>query len=331
MKKVKLGIVGAGNISRLHLEAARLLAEIELVSIADVAAEKAQSAARRYGLTGYTDYQRMFEQEALDAVIVAVPHHLHKPVTLEAARRGIHPLVEKPLAPSLGDCDEMITAARRHAVRLMVGHVVRFGEAYVKARAIHDSGVFGRLILVNDSRYDYYYAEERLNSRSWFMSKELSGGGVIMNLGVHSIDAIQWLTGSRVRQVLGKTTCCRPEFDVEGSAQLFLELDNGVTATITLNGYGRAAKRETDYVYEQGIVRVCGRTLLFVGGNGDSELEKLELPPEETGYMTAQLKEFVGAVLGDREPAVTGEYGRSVVAVARAAYESSATGRVVPV
>jgi predicted dehydrogenase len=325
LNRLRLAIIGAGIISQAHLKAAVEMPEIELTAIAEISKEKAEATAEEYGMRWYTDYIEMMDAEKPDAVIIALPHFLHKPASLEAAKRGIHILLEKPMANNVDECNEIMSAAKNAGIKLMIGHIVHFADTNIKIKEIIKSRIFGELVMISDTRFNNYFRPERPR---WFLEKKLSGGGMVMNLGAHSIDAIQWITGSKVKSVTAKVTHLKEGIDIEGSGQLFLELENGVTAAINLNGYTTINKDEKEYMFENGIVKVANDKL-FIAPYGKKEYEEIDVARNKHKDMITQLQEFYSCIFENRESSIPGEYGRSVISAIEAAYESSATGKKV--
>src|SRR5690625_3226571 len=118
MSKLKVGIIGCGRIFPMHALPVENREDLELVAVCDNKEDRAKAAAERHNCTYYTDYQKMFEEEELDAIHICLPHHLHAPVTIEAANRKIHVLTEKPMSITLEDAKEMIQQAKDNDITL---------------------------------------------------------------------------------------------------------------------------------------------------------------------------------------------------------------------
>src|SRR5690606_15208869 len=132
-------------------------------------------------------------------VVVTAPHALHAPITIDAAAAGLHVLVEKPMATTLADCRRMIEACEKHQVRLAVGHVLRFLPPIREAKRILASGRLGRPMVINERRTATYEPGSR---PEWFFDPAMAGGGIVMNVGIHSIDKVQWLADGLVVRVV---------------------------------------------------------------------------------------------------------------------------------
>src|SRR5690625_4690202 len=137
----------------------------------------------------------MLQKEKPDIAVIAVPHFLHKEAAVCATQNGCHILLEKPMAMNVGECEEIIEATKENNVYVMVCHTQQYMDLNMKAKEILQSGVLGDIVMINDKRYVYYFNDNRPD---WFFYKEKAGGGIVINMGAHSIDKIQWVTDSRV-------------------------------------------------------------------------------------------------------------------------------------
>ena len=314
---MKLCVIGAGIIAESHMKAIGQTGGAQAVAVADIVLDKAGQLAARFECRAYTDYKMMLETERPDAAIVTLPHKLHTEAAVFCAERGIHVLMEKPMAVSTAGCDAMIDAARRGGVKLMVGHVGHYIHENRRAREIVRSGELGELVMIADTRNTDYFVPGR---PGWFLRKELAGGGIFMNLGSHSIDKILFLTGSGIRRITG-TVNGKTGLDVEGAAQAFLELSNGVSAVVNCNGYKTPYVNETMLYFTEGTVRLQSGSGLWVSRGG--EYEPVSCPNRDQDPIQLQLEDFIACIERNEEPPVTEEQGRQVIAAIEAVYRSS--------
>jgi predicted dehydrogenase len=188
---VRIGIVGSRFIANVHAEGIRQAPGAELVAAASPTPEHIWEFHRRWEVPHvFQDYRDMLASGFIDAVIIACPNDLHAEVTLAAAKAGLHVLVDKPLAMTLAECDDMIEACKVAGVLLMYGENLCFAPKYVRAKQLADEGALG----------DVYYARQ-LECHSgphsdWFWDIERSGGGVLMDMGCHSIAYCRWVFGN---------------------------------------------------------------------------------------------------------------------------------------
>lgn len=317
---MNLAVIGAGAIGADHLGAAASVQGLTSVAVVDLNEDLARKMAKIYGIRAYSDYREMLREERPDIAVIALPHFLHKEVAICCAEQGVHILLEKPMALNVAECNEIIASAERYGVKLMVGHTQHYFPENIEAKRIIESGELGQLIMINEVRNVYYYRSDR---PGWFLEKSKSGGGIIMNLGAHSIDKIQWMTQSRVTKVKASLSFHGDRGDVEGSGMIFLETSSGIVATISQSGYPGAGRNETELVFTKGMLKLetgCG---LSISRNG--RYEAVQLKPAEPP-LALQLLDLMDAIANDTELDCSGIYSKSVIAVIESIYISSKSG-----
>lgn len=283
----RIGMIGAGIISGCHLAAVASHPKTQLVAVADLSEDRATKAAKPYGASVYTDYHQMLAQEQLDAVIINLPHGLHEACALECAEHGLHMLMEKPMSVSGASCRRILHACEKHRVLLQVGHIQRYRPENRAARAIIDSGELGQLVMISDLSTIDYFVPERPD---WFLKKELAGGGISLNYGVHALDRFHYLSQSPLRSITGVCTCWNPESDVDGSAQFFAQAENGVSCSVTICGYPCKQEDVTMIYCTKGSMRLRANRDLYRTINGEYHaVDFSEYPP----MFEAQWADFV--------------------------------------
>ncbi|CAG7645786.1 Inositol 2-dehydrogenase/D-chiro-inositol 3-dehydrogenase [Paenibacillus solanacearum] len=312
----RVALVGAGGIAVRHLEALAKTDRFRSVSAADLDRGKVEKLSAQYGIAPYTDYKEMIEREKPDVAVITLPHFLHKEAAVFCAERGCHMLLEKPMALTLAECDEIADAVKRSSVRLFVGHTQHYIAENRKAKQLIEQGELGELVMINDTRHIHYYREDR---PGWFLEKAKAGGGILFNLGSHSIDKIQWLSSSRVTGVKAVLSHFGPRGDVEGSGLVFMDTDTGVPATIAQSGYPGASKNETEFVFTKGMLRVATGQSLWISDGG--EYRKVPVDPQEVPFVL-QFEDLASYIDTGTEPECGLDYARSVVAVTEAIYRS---------
>lgn len=191
MNKIRVGLIGCGGISRCHVAAYKALDNVELVACADINFERAQAYAKEMGFErAYPSAEAMLAAEKLDAVSVCTWNNGHAPCSIAALRAGVNVLCEKPLALNAIEAQQMADVAKETGKLLMVGFVRRFGENTLLVKQRIDAGEMG----------DLYYAKTGCvrrvgNPGGWFSDKARSGGGPLIDLGVHMIDLVGYLMG----------------------------------------------------------------------------------------------------------------------------------------
>jgi predicted dehydrogenase len=321
----RVALIGAGIIAEWHLEALKRFDRLRAVAVADVREERANEAADRYGLKAYTDYREMIEEETPDIAVIALPHFLHKEAAIWCADRKCHILLEKPMALNIEECEDIIRATRANGVRLMVGHTQHYKPENRKAKELIDLRSMGRLVMINAVRHLHYYNSER---PEWFFEKRKSGGGILMNFGAHSVDMIQWLTGSRVTKVKASVSYFGTKGDIEGSGLVFLETSKGIPATISQSGYLGAAKDETEFIFTNGMMKLVSGQGLWISDGDEYRGVSIE---GRTDPFVLQFRDLLESIEGARKPECSGEYARTVISAIQCMYRSHETGVELPV
>ncbi len=319
----RLGIIGTGGVAALHVDAARATPGVELAALCDIQAESAQRMAADAGAAAYTSHREMLARQRLDGVVITSPHALHAEMTLAAAEAGVHVLVEKPMATTIADCTAMIDACAAAGVVLAVGHVVRFGHDGEQARQAVDAGRLGRVLAISHQRTAHYTPGSRPD---WFFDPVMAGGGIVMNVGTHGLDRIQWLGGGQAETVTAHTWR-RGGHAIETDAIGVIGLAGGVQASFLLTSAGLPYTDETVVVCEDGVLRWSSADGVRISRPGTAETRLGTGERDLKAAFAAQLADFTAACRDRRPPRVTGEYGRSIVATVLAVYESARHGR----
>jgi len=303
----RIGIVGAGIIGQQHKEAIINNKKCCIAAVCDIVVDKAEELARGTDAKVYTDYEKMAE-EALDAVILNLPHYLHKAVTIFFLEKKIPVLVEKPMAISVEECDEMIAAAKKNNTLLAVGHVYRYVGAYRKIKEIIEQGTLGKLCLVTESRNTDYFSPKR---PSWFLDKHKAGGGIVVNFGAHSIDKLLYTTGASVISVKANGNNLLNDANIEAAAQVLLKLSNGASVALSYSGCHIPYSGENTFYFTNGCLKLDDGLWMSCDG---SDYQKIEINYEKT-KLEAQLEEFIKYLDGETSEIVTPEYAREVICV----------------
>lgn len=324
-----IGLIGAGKIVGNHIKGILQIPQLQVIGVADLNVQQATSVVEEHGLTAraYESYKEMVLQEKPDIVIISLPHFLHKESAIWCASQGCHILLEKPMALNVEECNEIIEAVNQHGGRLMIGQTQRFMPAVRTVKDIVNSGEIGELVMINDFRHSGagFFSENR---SKWCLSKATAGGGIVTTLASHSIDKIQYWTDSRITNVKAATTYYGHMGDVEGSGLIFAETERGVPATISTNGYKGLLRIDTELIGTKAMLRFSQREGLFVTKDGKYE-------PVPNNYkdhaFTMQMQSFLQSIATKTDSECSPDYGKSVVAVLDAIYESADTGKEVAV
>ncbi|MFP7298119.1 Gfo/Idh/MocA family protein [Neobacillus niacini] len=322
----KIALIGAGIIADYHLEALQELRQkLTPIAIADINEEKARRLALHYNLTPYSDYKEMVIKEKPDIVVIALPHFLHKEAALWCAQSKCHILLEKPMALHKKECEIIIQEAERNSIKLLVGHTQHYLPENLLVKEMIEAGTFGQLVMINDTRHLYYFYENRPD---WFFHKEQSGGGILMNLGAHSIDKIQWLTGSTIAKVKASVSYFGNKGDVEGSGVVYLETSNGIPATISQSGYPGVPKNETEIIFSKGMIKLISGKGVWVSENGEYRQVAIE---NSSNPFILQFEDLLESIENNSEPECSGTYAKSVIAAIETIYQSHQSGKELAV
>jgi len=302
---MRVGVIGVGNMGRYH---PRVYCELgaELIGVADTDLEKAKKIAAQYGTAAYSDYEELLNQ-GLDGVSIAVPTILHKTVALTAIEQGINLLIEKPIADSVQNAQEIITVAEDNGVRLMVGHIERFNPAVRKLKQIIDEGILGKLVLISARRVGPFVPR-------------ISDVGIIVDVATHDIDVIRYLVGSECTSVFARSTRYK---NVKGDAAIILIGFGDISASIEVNWYTPYKVRSLTVTGTEGIAYLDYLKqeieIHKAEGNMTPKIEKEE-------PLKLELVHFLDCIKRDKEPLVSGYDAVKVLEIATKAEQVSRTG-----
>lgn len=233
-RKVQVAIVGLGNIgANTHIKYVKQLDNVELVGVCDLDKEKADKFAAEFHTTAYYDYVELFDKSGIDAVIIAVPHYDHTPITIEAFKRGIHVLCEKPLAVHVNDAQKSIDAyeeAKQEYPELIFGMMFqeRTLPFYKKLKEIVSGGDLGQLTRVTWINTAWFRSQSYYDSGGWRATWAGEGGGILTNQCPHNLDLYQWLFGVPAR-ISGHANIGKyHNIEVEDEVTAYFEHDNGM-------------------------------------------------------------------------------------------------------
>lgn len=304
----KIGIVGAGIISGQHKTAVLKHNECELCAICDIDILKAQELAEGTDANVYTDYKEMAEKEVLDAVILNLPHFLHRDVTVYFLEKKINVLVEKPMALNAKECEEMGEAEKASGAILAIGHLQRYFDCYRELKKIIDEEHLGKLCQITEVRNINYFA----NRPAWFLEKAKAGGGIVMNYCAHTLDKLFYLIGSDVEKIYANVDNKLNSADIEAQAQVLLKMKNGVSASLSYCGSRINYMYETLFYFTDGVAKVENGKYLSVIVKGKEE--RLDLNYEKVA-IEDQFNEFVKLLNGEEADIVRTPYAKKIIEI----------------
>ncbi len=341
---MRYALIGCGRISTNHIKAA-LNNKLTIAAVCDILPEHMETLLAKHGLEQdgairrYTDYKQMIQENDLELVSIATESGLHAQIALYCIERGIHVIIEKPMAMSLQDADRIIRLSEEKHVKVCACHQNRFNIAVQEMRRALEGGRFGKLshgsIHVRWNRNQDYYTQAPWRG-TWAQD-----GGALMNQCIHGIDLLRWTFGDEVEEVYGVT---RQQFhhylEAEDVGLAIVKFKNGAVGTIegTTNVYPQNLE-ETLYVFgEKGTVKIGGKSTnnIDVWNFADeTEADQKNKGLEEAtsnvygnGH-TSLFADMMDAIQSDRKPYVDAQAGRNALELVLAVYKSQKTGQPV--
>lgn len=343
MKKVNVGVVGLG-MGRAHLRGYQS-AHANILAICDINLDRLQAAQKEFNVpNAFQDFDEMLAMDELEAVSIALPNKLHEPFTVKALRAGKHVLCEKPMAMSAREARHMVRTMEQTGRVLMMHFNNRFRPQARALKDFIDKGLLGNI----------YYVRTVWNRRlgvprpgTWFTQKEQSGGGPLIDLGVHRLDLALWLLGSpnvvtvsgTLHDELMRDYCRRigAKADVEDFAAALIRTDSGAVIALEASWISFTKKREDNYTLVLGSKGGAidgnvgegyefGLTLFRDIEGRRTETVVTDFPPTENPQ-----QHFVNCILKGEQPLATAYDGWTVMKVLDAIYKSAQLGREVKV
>ncbi len=340
-KQVRLGIIGAGSIGAAHLRACRQVPSVAVAAVCDVHAGRARAAGEEAGGAYVsTDYRALLRQEDVDGVLVCTPNNTHMRITIAALKAGKHVLCEKPLAMNARQARRMVAAAEQAGRLLMCAQSMRYGAESQFLKRLAEEGRFG----------DIYFGKAMWLRRSgiprgWFQDKRQSGGGPLIDLGVHAIDVLWWLMGRPQPTAAFGVTADRlgsrgqgmgdwgmnynPRgFSVEDLAAGLIRFADGRALSFDITWAAHTAD-----LYWLRILGTKGGAqlmpdLVIYETEGKVKVDaRPQLAPRDA--YAAEIEHFASCIRRGEEPLSPGSQAAVVMEMLDAVYRSAATGRAV--
>ncbi|TGY59691.1 Gfo/Idh/MocA family oxidoreductase [Coriobacteriaceae bacterium] len=342
---MKCAIIGCGRISTNHVTAIERNG-FDLVAVCDVLPERMESLLAKHGLEGdrsicrYTDYRQMLaEHPEIELAAVATESGEHAGIALDLIDRGVNVIVEKPLAMSMADADEIVRRADAAGVKVCACHQNRFNVAVQETRRALEGGRFGRLsngaVNIRWNRNRAYYEQAPWRG-TWAQD-----GGCLMNQCIHGIDLLRWMMGGDVVEVYGATGQRQHGYlEAEDAGVAVLKFADGAVATVegTVNVYPRNLEETLCLIGETGTVRIGGTSTNNIdvwdfadereGDEANRGLEEATSNVYGNGH-TAVYADMAEAIRDDRPPYIDARAGRDALEVVLAIYKSQRTGQPV--
>ena len=268
-KKLRVGIVGCGNIFPMHAYPVNDLDFTELVAVCDTKENRAKSKAAEFGCKYYLDYKEMIEKENLDVLHCCTPHYMHPIITIYALEHGVNVMTEKPMSIKYEDSVAMCDAADKNGKTLGVIFQNRYNPGSVLAKELVSSGKMGKILGAKASvtwmRTDEYYSKS-----DWKGTWDKEGGGVIIDQAIHTLDLMRWLIDDEIDYVdVHISNRTHQLIEVEDVAEGVIKFKKGVmTSFYTINYYSCDSDIEIELHCENGFIRIYADRMVAIMNDG---------------------------------------------------------------
>ncbi len=320
--KVRIGIVGCGQMGRWHLDAYKRNVHCELVAFVDTDFDRARTFATEVNAKAYRSHEELIDRERLNGVSICTVPSTHRDIALDLLNAGVNVLCEKPLALSLAQADEMSETARGKDLLLLTAFKFRFFDEVLKAKELIEKGTLGQIV-----SFRLMFGGHLDMSGTWFAQREISGGGVIIDNAPHAADLIHYLLGEikSVSAEIGN----HQSIDVEDTAQLIVRLTNGIVGTVDLSWSTAVPSQAYLETYgEAGAALLDPEGISYrVKDWNDWRRIPNQLSPKDA--FGRQMNHFIDAILRRRPLIVGNGDGLRSQAVIEATYESVRRGGTV--
>ncbi len=342
-KKIRVGFIGVGNIAQnAHIPAYLKQNDVELVACYDIKAERAKEVAKKYNMVAVDSLEALVGRDDLDAISVCTWNNGHAKSVIAALKAGKNVLCEKPMAMNPKECEDMIAAQKESGKLLMMGFVYRFSPSAKAIKEIAEAGKLG----------DIYHARASILRRrgtplGWFTDLSKSGGGPVIDIGVHVIDLTWYLMGkpklvsvcAQVHNRIGdyKTKgVSRWEafdtdnlvFETEDSAAGIVKFENGVSMVVEVSwAINGEAEGVTSKIY--GNIAGASYSPCKIYGEQEGYLSDTDITTSREDNFSNEIRHFIDCIKGEKECIAKGEDGLEIQKILNGIYESSAAGKEI--
>lgn len=331
MKKLRAAVIGVGAMGRNHARVYSELDDTELVAVADVNSKTSKNVAEDFRCDAYKEYKKMLKGEDIDLISIAVPTKYHKEVALNCIELGIPTLVEKPIADTEENAREIIQKAEENNIKLMVGHIERFNPAVIELKKRLDKNELGKIFEIKAIRVGPF-------------PNRVRDVGVVIDLAVHDIDIMRYLTGSEVKRLYAETEH-RIHTRHEDLLSGLIKFKNNVIGVLSVNWLTPEKIREISITGEKGmfLVKYLSQELYFYENieasrgrytysdilMGVTEGDIINIRIQKKEPLKAELESWVECVKKDKKPLVSGEDGLKALKLAQKLIESTVKEKVI--
>jgi len=325
---MNVGVIGCGKIAKkAHLPAYSSLENVNIIAVSDLQDKRAKSCAKKFGANKwFTDYHDLLKED-LDLVSICTPIFTHAQIAKDAAKAGINVLVEKPMATSIQEADEMIDACRQSNVQLCIMHNYRFVPCLLDAKKRVDDGRIGRIVSIQATRYELLPMSWSHNT--WFYYK----WGLLEDIGIHMIDVINLLNGSDVEDVKVIARDYTDNMECFNHMLIIMLFKNKVSVSLDLSWVSGCVESTLKIQGTGGLLNIDIRNnhlqeihgystpLEDIKSNSSKSFKTMRSALNKTYFKGTMLyhrqiiKDFIDSIVEGRSPPVSGEEGRKAIAV----------------
>jgi predicted dehydrogenase len=321
---LSVGIIGSGGIARSHIQAIKENDNIRLVAVMDVDQSRAESAAKDYGARAYTSVDALLNDPEVEAVHVCTPHVFHGEQVVSAAKAGKHVLVEKPMALTLRECDEMIQACESEGKILMVGQVMRYYPVNRAIKKMIAEGIIGEVGHLMRRRYCYF--DTTLPGSAyprWYLDLKVGGNCVLYCFGPHEYDILHWYLDSPVVEVYAQGSASTELYKGQkDSYTSIMKHKNGATSVLSQTVVSHVGAHDQYIIGSKGSIFLSSDKLLMNG-------KEVNIEGSSGEGMRNQIHEFADCCLKGRQPDANGKSVRHTMAVIKATKQSAERNKPV--
>jgi predicted dehydrogenase len=341
VEPIRIAIVGLGSIGQQHAREAAKAKLVEVAAVFDTNQKVSRQLGASLGAASYASYDALLDRADIDAVLLSVPNYLHRDLALQAAAHGKHVLLEKPLAITMQEANDIVSGCRRYGTALSVNFSFRYLPRVRIAKRLIDEGALGEIAGVQALAYSYrergYWQGARsVSADDWRTSKEKAGAGFFfMNL-CHVIDYVSYMTGLRASRVYCEHATLGSPTEVDDSVSITCRFENGSIGTISGSCIRRGSNQAEERIWgshgtltiDDDAIRV--HSARAVDGRRPGKTHKISISPK-AGWIEEWLNEFATAVREGRSPDISGRDGWENLAFITTAQRSMEEGRSLPV
>ncbi len=345
-KQLNVGIIGLAHLHpRLYMPLLANCPDTKVVAVSEQNEQLLKSFCDDFAVKGYADYQKMIKEEKIDFVIIFLPHCDCAEAAIKCAAKGIHIIVEKPVAQTSKEAGKVAKAVEKYGVKFSTGYCWRLHPAAIQIKRLIDEGVIGDLV-GGEARIAAGRIERYITGNSpWMLEKAKSGGGPMYNLGVHWIDLLRYMLNDDVKALVGRNVKVNQKYDIEDNSFAHLQFGKGMIVSldvsytvpdsfpfgrdlyIGLRGTKGTLSWAPAYEGSKDVVFVCSDAEGFAGAAKREYVFELDKVAGYSGYMgQAYINDFARAIIKNKKPYIDVADSVKVLNIVEAIYESDRQG-----